>query len=354
MNVYLAVTILVLATGAMFAVPLLPALLELYRKFDALPLSIIQQHAGEIRYFADSFRTYIKALEPTLQSCLLSGSTAKGTMLDGTGYLVLGHGEEAQALLLKLQEEPFPAIIASATDLRLPSDVSFSKDIYSAGRLVGGRHNTYRAMLAEKDIQLPYGSTVLRWGHAVGGFEAGRDCKLFGRVSSDSGIALAVGCRFSRLNAPRISVGERVDESTSLNLDLSVKADPTRRVLHQGNFEIRAGELFRGNLVVRGKLCIGAGARVFGSVKAEKVMVVEEGVSAEGSLTCGSDMRIGPRCAIRGPVIAERSMILQAGTRCGTPQLPTTVSAPRIEVEEGVEVFGTLWAREEGQVVENA
>ena len=354
MNAYIAVSMLVLATGVMFAVPLLPAVLELHRRSDATPLSIIQQHAGEIRYFADSFRTYIKTLEPTLQSCLLSGRTARGTMLDGIDYLVLGHGEEAQALLVKLQKEPFPAIIASASDLRLPSDVSFSKDIYSAGRLVGGRRNTYRAMLAEKDIQLPSGSTVMRWSHSVGGFKAGRDCKLFGRVSSDSGIALAVGCRFSRLNAPRISLGKRVVASPSLNTDPSLPAASTPRVLRQGNFAIPAGEVFRGNLVVRGKLCIGAGVRVCGSVKAENVMVVEEGVSVEGSLTCGSAMRIGPRCSIRGPVIAERSVILQTGTRCGTPQIPTTVSAPHIEAEEGVEVFGTLWAREEGQVVENA
>jgi hypothetical protein len=32
---------------------------------------------------------------------------------------------------------------------------------------------------------------------------------------------------------------------------------------------------------------------------------------------------------------------------------PTTVSAPQIEVEEGVVVFGTMWARELGRVVVN-
>ena len=64
-------------------------------------------------------------------------------------------------------------------------------------------------------------------------------------------------------------------------------------------------------------------------------------------------MRIGPRCAIHGPVIAERELAIAAGTRCGTLKHPTTVSAPHIEVEEGVVVFGTLWARERGQVVAN-
>jgi hypothetical protein len=50
-------------------------------------------------------------------------------------------------------------------------------------------------------------------------------------------------------------------------------------------------------------------------------------------------------------VVAERELAIASGVRCGTLEYPTTVSAPRIEVEEGVVVFGTLWAREHGQVV---
>jgi len=37
--------------------------------------------------------------------------------------------------------------------------------------------------------------------------------------------------------------------------------------------------------------------------------------------------------------------------QCGSAEHPTTVSAPSIEIEEGVLVFGTLWARDYGQVV---
>jgi hypothetical protein len=62
-------------------------------------------------------------------------------------------------------------------------------------------------------------------------------------------------------------------------------------------------------------------------------------------------MCIGPHCAIHGPVVTERELAIAIGTRCGTREHPTTVSAPRIEVAESVVVFGTLWARECGQVV---
>jgi predicted acyltransferase (DUF342 family) len=80
-------------------------------------------------------------------------------------------------------------------------------------------------------------------------------------------------------------------------------------------------------------------------------MVIEDGVSVEGSVISARKMRIGPHCAIYGPVIAERKLVIAPGTHCGTEEYPTTVSAPEIEVAEGVVVFGTLWARERGQVV---
>jgi len=44
-------------------------------------------------------------------------------------------------------------------------------------------------------------------------------------------------------------------------------------------------------------------------------------------------------------------MVIESGTHCGSARNPTTVAAPTIELEEGVVVFGSLWARNEGRVV---
>ena len=62
-------------------------------------------------------------------------------------------------------------------------------------------------------------------------------------------------------------------------------------------------------------------------------------------------MHIGPDCRIAGPVIAEHGMAIETGTRCGSIGTPTTVTAPTIEIADGVMVFGTVWARTEGHVV---
>src|ERR1700690_4534031 len=98
MNPYFAVAALVFVVSLMFMLPLVPALVELKRKSDALPLNVIQQNAGEIRHFANSFRIYIQALNPILQQCIASGATATGTLPDGVQYLALDRCEDPQAL----------------------------------------------------------------------------------------------------------------------------------------------------------------------------------------------------------------------------------------------------------------
>lgn len=358
MNPYLAVAALVFVVSLMLLLPLVPALLELRRKSDALPLNVIQQHAGEIRHFANSFRAYIKQLQPTLQQCVVSGTNASGAMPDGEEYVVLGRTDQPLLVALRQRDAIRPVVIAAGTDMVVPPKATFSKDIYAGARFRGGEKNNYRAILGEAEVHLGCSSCVTRWVHAVGEFTAGLGCRLYGRVSSDAVIRLHADCNFLRLNAPRIEIGQVAGNvnptPTNATLSTNLGTGPSRRFLHDGDFEIHAGEVVRGNLVIRGKLHIRSGARVCGSVKSCDDMVVENGVSVEGSLISAQRMRIGPDCAVHGPVIAEHGLAIASGTRCGSPQNPTTVSAPRIEIEQGVVVFGTLWAREYGQVVAHA
>jgi hypothetical protein len=349
-NPYLAVAALVCMVSLMFVLPLIPALLELRRKSDALPLRVVQQNAGEIRYFSDSFRAYIKGLEPIMQGCVAAGTTATGSLPDGEEYVVLGRVDEPLVLALQ-QRDATHLVMGADVDLILPAEARFSKDVYAGGQFVGGVKNNFRAILGEKNVHLGPDSRVLRWVHAVGEFTADLGCKLDGRISSDSLIRLRSDCTFRRLNAPRIESGR-----IAVNAEMPPQPNPAHvamppRFLYDGDFEVQAGQVIVGDILIRGKLHIGSGARIRGSVKSVDDAVVADGVAIEGSLISAQKMRIGPGCAIHGPVIAERELAIATGARCGTLEHPTTVSAPRIEVEEGVAVFGTLWAREHGQVI---
>jgi len=353
MSAYVALALLILAAGTLFMLPLIPAVVELQRKTDAQPLSVIQQHTGEIRHFADSFRGYIKTLTPVLHEAGQSGKTVTGSLPDATQFLVLGSGKEALRLPHGERDERCPLLLAAGIDLCLPPDTTFSKDIYVGGRFRGGTKNRYRAILGEKEVHLGAESSVMRWVHAVGEFTADPACKLHGRVSSDCGIQLHRECTFQRLNAPRIEFGNgpRPELPWAEDFESPNSSGTVRRLLHDGDFEISSSEIFRGNLVARGTLRIRSGAQVWGSVKGDQGVVVEGGVRLKGSLISAGTMQIGAGCAIHGPIIAEKLLCMERGTCCGTAAMPTTVSALWIQVEEGAAVFGTLWAREHGQVV---
>jgi cytoskeletal protein CcmA (bactofilin family) len=349
---YLAVAALILISSLMFILPLVPSLVELRRKSDALPLNVVQENAGEIRHFADSFRRYIQALEPTMQRCIATATVAREILPDGEECVVLGAVDQAPVLGLEHQDSAHPVVIAAGADLVVPPSVTFSKDIYARGQFQGGEKNNYRAILGEKDVRLGASSRVVRWVHAVGTFTADLGCRLHGRISSDSLIRLHADCTFLRLNAPRIEIGRAAESREAPSLSsIPFGSGTPPRFFHDGDFEIRAGEIIRTGIVIRGNLHIRSGARICGSVKSANNIVLEDAVLVEGSLISARKMHIGQRCAIHGPIVAERDLAVAAGTRCGSFEHPTTVSAPSIELEEDVVVFGTLWARERGQVV---
>jgi cytoskeletal protein CcmA (bactofilin family) len=358
MNPSLALFMLVLLAGVLFTLPMLPAIVELRFKRDAKPLGVIQQYGGDIRHFADGFRTYLAELKGPLQQCVGSGTTVRGILPHGDEYVLLGSADTEVFLNAGKKQPACAWVVAAGTDIALSGGLTFLKEIYAAGQFLGGEGGTYRALLGEKDICLGPASHITRWAHAAGTFRAARNCDLYGRISADQEIQLQPGCAFQRLNAPRITFGcssDTLNETSFSPPDLPAETPalpgPRGRTLVEGDFEIRPGEVVAGSVVARGKLRIGAGARVLGSAKSNKEMIVEAGASVEGSLISAATMHIGPRCRIGGPILAEREMGIESGTECGTARMPTTVSALTIELEEGAQVFGTLWARNEGRVV---
>lgn len=356
MNPSLGIGILVAVEGALFVLPLLPALEELGLKRDATPLHVVQKYSGDVRHFAFGFRDYIKELIEPLEKCVETGSTLAGRRKNGEEYLLLGRGS-AEFLMNAAKPEASicNVVICSGTDLRLPDDIDFRKEIYSVGCLFGGEGNSYRAILGERDVHLRRKSQVMRWAHASGRFRADHECNVYGRVSSEQEILLHSECTFQRLNAPRIAMGcvceaeERAAEASAGAH--GVDGAGSGRQLMDGDVEIRPGEVVTQDIIARGKLHIGAGARMLSSVKSNQDLIIEAGVFLGGSVISTRALEVGRKCQIHGPVLAEHRIAIGSGTVCGAPDSFTTVSSPVIDVEEGALFFGTVWAREQGRVL---
>ena len=339
-------------TGVLLTVPLIPAFKEVRRKTDAEPLNVIQRHAGDIRHFAHSFAEVIQELKPVLERCQRSGAGARGVLAGGSEYLVVGNLKNIPGLVKQGEAFMCSTVVAFVAEFVCPGSVIFGQEIYAHQRFTGGAHNQYRAILGENDVSLGPASTILRWAHSEKVLTAAARCHLYGRISAAQLIRVEQGCTFLRINAPRIELGTPLSAKESVGVsNNAVSGRHPGRLLYDGDFEIPAGEIIHNNIVTRGRLVIRAGARVEGSVKSNKDMLLEDRVTVEGSVISAERMLIGRNCVVHGPVIAERKMVIRTGTHCGDPQEATTVSSPEIEVEEGVLIFGTLWARQSGTVV---
>jgi hypothetical protein len=332
-------------TGAMIALPLAPALLEAIRRKDARPLPT-RKDDGNIRNFARSFRRYIEPLQPDLASCAARNSIVESRLADGAYVLLVGKDG-----MFDVPEDTVQTLALFAKQSSIPDNLAFTRDVYAAHALYGGKRNCFRALLGEEDIYLGEESCVLRWVHAEGKIVAGPRSWLLGRASSEKTIHISQGCTFERTHAPAIftSLSGEFDEAVSAN-PLPEKVHKLGQSRINGDLHLGSGEMLLGNIIVTGSIQVDERTRIFGSAKGNGNIELREQAEVQGSLISTKKIHMAANCCIKGPVLAEDEIVIGAGTQIGTPTSPTTVSAPRIRIAPDCVVHGTLWARVEGRV----
>lgn len=343
-----------------------PALREIRRPTDTEALPVSRDSRVEIRHFARGFRELLEQQYGDLVThCRDAGEALTGELADGGTFIVVP--DSSTDLPLSADEREFcERVIISAADLHLPDEFVHAAEIQAEGDVRGGTGSVYRAVLAGGTLQLAAGSASLRWLHAGGDLTAAQECLLHGRVSADGRLRLHSGCRFERLQAPHVDFGPTVDGPVTADTSIAAGSDreplaardvPRLRATDGGRwlvdrgFELAGDALLASDLVVRGKVTLRAGALVQGSIKSRGVMVIEPGVHISGSLICEDNLVLGEDCRVGGPIVCEETLNLQRGCVVGTPDMPTTVSSRRIEVEPGVRCHGTVWAHERGDVL---
>jgi predicted acyltransferase (DUF342 family) len=337
-------------TGGMLSLTLVPAIREVIQRKDAAPLPV-RRDDGNIRNFARSFRRYIAPLQGELIACAQRERVAESRLPDGTPALLIG-----KPGAYSFGESRIEVLILFAKPVRLGDDLIFTRDIYAGDRLEAGKNSIFRAVLGENDVVLEEESQVLRWLHAEGGVVAGQNTHLYGRCSAEKFIHLSAGCRFERLYAPMIVTGINARSCSDVPARQVQKTNLVSRGrgrsrIH-GDLHLGSGEMFLGDIVATGAIRIDRESHVVGSAKANADIELCEQGRIDGSLISPSTIRVARNCFLKGPVLAEKELILGPGTRVGAPDSPTTISAPRIRIAPDCVIHGTIWARVEGRVEE--
>lgn len=368
MDMIAPVLILFAIVALWTSLPFQPALRELLEKRDVAPVRVESESEVDVHYFARGYRSFLREkLSGAMARCRAEGRRQQGRLEDGTPYVVLdGEGEQEPPGVPR--EASYPNLIVSCGMLRLPPRAVFPLELYAERSLAGGETSVYRAVLANEDIHLARGTTLLRWLHAGGSIRVEGESRLHGRVSADREIQLAPSTGFERLHAPRIRFGRdggfgptpfgSVSAGEALGAPLDSKEldhlvqVAAGRWLVKGDLSIPPDKWVQADLVATADVEIGERTRVLGSVKSHQDVFVRRSAVIEGSVVSGRDLYVEAGCRIRGPVLAERAILLGPGCEIGSRLEPTTVSAPRIRAAVHSVAHGTVWAHEEGWVVD--
>lgn len=234
------------------------------------------------------------------------------------------------------------------------ADGTHGEPVHAVGDVRTAPGATLDAVRAGGSLSLAVGTTVGRHAHAAEHLRVGRDCTLHGSVSADGTATVGAGTRFERLSAPALFLGTahqpRLRPAASVCFEPTPRRDVCGRYVVQGDLAIPAGALVGGTVIASGDVRLGAGARVDGDVRSGGDLVLAEGATVGGHAFADHAITLGPGAAVDGVAVARRRLALGADARVGVHDAPASATADMVHVEPGAIVYGTLWARIDGQI----
>jgi hypothetical protein len=345
---------------ALFMLALLPALVEYRWPKDIAPLRVVREFDGNVANFAHGFGSFIETELGTLMRTLDTDETREGKLKSGENYLLLG---KTAVIALRTDDSAHfvgKKIIVGADVINVPHNILFSKEIYAGGDFFCGSMAACRAVLTKGHAELARDSAILRWIHAVGALTAAQGAQLFGRASSDTSMRLADGVVFERLHAPKILFGDAMEDSGCGQQGVLALTDwnPSRKDDMVGDRWRMDGDVVipvasrcaSPIVVVNGSLIVGAASSIQAAIKSNGDLSLGESCHCDDAVVASTRLEVGADCRIKGPLISETVVLLRSGCVIGTAAAPTTITAPRILIEPGAIVYGTVWARERGEV----
>ena len=345
--------LLIVITSLLVVLSFAPAIREYWRQDDAAPLDIAEDYGEDVRNISYRLETYMQPLV----------STELQTRIPTT-----------RKVSIPLVAEREVSVTHLAEPVRAVDSCAYPDPLYCSEILDGPSGAVYNGIFGEKPISIGSNSVVKGWLHTKKHAIIGSHTTLQGSVRAQETAIIGTGCSFERLEADRI---EFYDDAApkhgavtlDKDLDFPVCTLPSlwdklqpwskdsqriikeRKLVH-GDFTVTSDELIRKNLVVSGTLTIEPGARIHGSVKAGKAVIMKRRSLINGDIFCDGDIAIGEDCHVRGVVFAEKKLDIAPRTVIGTTGDKTTVSAAELYVRAGVRIYGTAWATEKGKVLD--
>lgn len=350
-------SIFIILTILLIALPLMPGIMELQLATDVKPLKVTQDYDSNVKHFAIGFKAYIEKNFSNLfvAGFVMDSQPKEGILRDKTPFILIGSDGIIPLDGKEVKKSSTRRLLIAENNIVMPDNMLFESETYCKASVTTGKGSRFRAILAENDIILGERSVIFRWIHSGHVLRVSRGCTLFGRASAEEEIIISGDANFERLHAKKIIFGHEAQIPETYisphNLEVleklpHVKDQFERRWLINGNVTIPPHSVFDGDIIATKSVSIGKGSVIKGSVKSTRNLVMEEGSSITGSAVSAQDITTSNDCTISGQVIAEGNIIIGSNNRIGLYHHPVTVTSAKVKVKEGTVIFGSVRAED--------
>lgn len=349
-------------------IPFIPAVVELIRPRDALPLFIRMDYSKEPRYFGRSFKGILKnSVSADTSPGIREVKLSRNEKVEIASSRRIGIGENVDHILYIIGD------LVSEDKARL------NKEVYVTGDASIGSMNTLRAIACEGRLYLSSNVSIARWADAEGRVEAGDSCDLGINISSGNELRIGRGCKFKRLyGTPIITYSfEGLCPSNSLKKDIFENIflgvlKGLRPFMDSGNIDrqstIRAVSddawivdkdcmtvppltRVEGNLIVKKDLKVRNGCDIVGSIKTYGDLTLESDVRISENVFSEGDIEIGEYSTIAGDIFSQGGITIKGKARIGSPgEIKSVIGKRRISLGPDVIIYGYVMTEGSGIV----
>lgn len=318
-----------------------------YKNMEGEVLFIKEDNTRDGRYFGKSFSSLIR----------------KGLLNIEGNEILLSKKEEfiyGDKLDIGLNNVD-KLVISLDKEFKAVEGTKFQKEIYGEENIYIDDNVILRAVYSEKDMIIGKGTLIIRWADAVGTVAIYNDCNLGISVSSGSRISIGENCKFQRLYAPEIYIGQypgQILDSTegkdSRIYRLPVQTAKEKNIRYISNEMINEEGIVDFSVLSWKNVSITENIIVKGDIRSNKGVRLFDGAIVVGNVFAEEDIILGRNSCVIGNVFSQENIYLEKGAVVGKPgAISSLIARGDITLEPETFVFGYV-SCERGTVVSSS
>lgn len=339
------IIIIALSFIILLTIPLIGGLIY-YKNRDGIILPINQDKSRDPRYFGKSFAGLIEKNLPSIKD----------------GIIVLSRPESFIDADVEVEYEKLvdKIVIARKVDYKVSNVAVFEKEIYGGNNVILSGHDQLilRAAYSKENMIIGSNTQVIRWLDSNGTLAIYDNCDLGISVSSRIRMSLGKNCKFNRLYAPEIRLGQYPEDKFDaregknpkiynmpihMNKEKNIRYISSEMINHEGVVDC--------SIISIKNINITENIIIQGDVRSSKGVRLSEGAVVCGNVFAENDVYLGKNACVLGNIFSQENIYLEEGAVVGqSGRTCSVIARGKITFEKRNFVFGYI-SCEKGGIV---